>query len=296
MFCEKCGKPNDDDALFCEFCGAGFNDPAAGGQAAPAQTPVQAPVQTPVQAPAPAPVYAAAAAPKKHSKARVIAAAIALVVFMAWCVYLIFFLNKKPAKTDSYGGGVVAGNSGTSAPAQTGKPTMTGNPAMTVNGNNLHVDFAVLDNYRSVVIASKTDDEIFGVRVRFLNGLPQSNTTINSPDSSIKLEFLYAGKNHPLHDTYMGSDTGNYGLIHVDADEYSVEIGEVVFEDDVPDDVPNEYIEIKISGKVKIYNDADDFETYDFEAGGKLNYTDGYNYPGEAFTEWLNNNPVPISE
>lgn len=40
MFCTKCGKPNDDDALFCEYCGAKIEE-----QVPPEPIPAPAPVQ-----------------------------------------------------------------------------------------------------------------------------------------------------------------------------------------------------------------------------------------------------------
>lgn len=71
MYCTKCGKPNDDDAQFCEFCGAEFKRRTA--NPAPQPSPQQ---------PAPA--------PKKRRKGGVIAA-----------VIVIFVLNKRSAPKDA---------------------------------------------------------------------------------------------------------------------------------------------------------------------------------------------------
>lgn len=165
---------------------------------------------------------------------------------------------------------------------------MTGKPTMTVNGKNVPVGLAELEyNNRGVAIASKTDDVLFEVLVIFRSE-PQSNTTINSSDSYTEVWFCYAGEDFHSLSPDLDSDplTYYYGFVRFDTYEYSVEIGEYV---------PNEYIEIKISGKANAYDFYESEEvvkTYDFEAGGKLNYTD--NLSSKA--EWFKSNAVPIPE
>lgn len=162
MLCIKCGKPNDDDALFCEFCGAQLNNPTAGGQAAPA-------APAPMQAPAPvqAPVYAAA--PKKRKKGGVVAVIISVAVLaIAAALYVFLFMNK------------------------------SSEPKLTVNGKNIPVELAMMgrdDEYIYYGMAGETDDEIFQVVVGFQDE-PKGNTTINSSDSDCNIEVGFWNLEH----------------------------------------------------------------------------------------------------
>lgn len=258
MFCIRCGKPNDDDTMFCEFCGAQISDPEENGQPATtseAQTPAASAVPAPVTVTAPAP--APAPAPKKRKKGGVIAAIItSAAVLIAAAVVVFIFLNKRSA------------------------PALNGEPTMTLNGKNVQVGLAMMginDSYVYVGIASKTDDEIFQVEVGFpKEHEPKSNITINSSDDEYDIEtaFGYVGKDSPIFVSYNG--TYYYDLDHFDVDKFSVEIGEYA---------PNEYIDILISGKTEIKG-----KTYDFKAGGRLKFDANYEETGE---EWHDNNRIP---
>lgn len=96
MFCIKCGKPNDDDATFCEYCGAQIAVPVQPEQAVPAAVPTPPP---PIPAAVAAPVYAPVAAPRKRKKAGVIAAIVSAVAVIAAVVVVFFVLNDRSTLT-----------------------------------------------------------------------------------------------------------------------------------------------------------------------------------------------------
>ncbi len=52
MFCPKCGKKNDDNSLFCTWCGAGFSSVSTQSLSAAPEVPA---ASAPVEAPAPQP-------------------------------------------------------------------------------------------------------------------------------------------------------------------------------------------------------------------------------------------------
>lgn len=218
MFCIKCGKPNDEDALFCEFCGVQLNNPTAGGQAAPAApAPIYAPAPAPVQAPMQAPVYAAAAAPKRSKKGGVVAVIISVAVLaIAAALYVFLFMNKGSK------------------------------PKLTVNGKNIPVDLAMMGsdkNYIYFGMAGETDDEIFQVVVGFYkDDEPKGNTTINSSDSDCNIEVGFG-----YLDDYRDADEFSVKIGKYVSNEY-IELtvsGKA--------EIAGRTYDFKASGKVKYY-------------------------------------------
>ncbi len=195
MFCRKCGKPNDDDAQFCEFCGAPFKKRTPPEQTA--STAVQQPIIQPTATPA----------PKKRRKGGVIAAVISVASVAVAAVIVIFVLNKHFAPKDA--------------------PSPTGSPTMTVNGKDIPVSLAVMgsdDEYTMIEIAGKADNELFGVLIGFSETLPQSGTKINSSEDYDNCEVVFQ---HAGSSTGVTSD-GYYRFAEIDADSFSLEVKEYV--------------------------------------------------------------------
>lgn len=236
MFCEKCGKPNDDDAAFCEFCGA----------------PIDA-----VESASAAPVLAYAApvpAQKKHKKTGFIAVIVsAAAVLIAAAVVFFLFLNKRSASV------------------------LKGEPTMTVNGKNVPVSLAMMDNVSgnvSVFILGKADGESFQVITGFSNE-PKSNTKMNASEFN---DECFGGIHYSGKGARVDRD-GYYKFEVCTTEECYIEIGQYV---------PNEYIEIEISGKEK-YNGR----TFDFKAGGKVNFNADLD---RAYSDWIRENRIPANE
>lgn len=244
MFCIKCGKPNDDDAAFCEFCGVALSEPPESGHAAPTPTPAPAP--------------AAAPAPRKRRKGGVIAAIISsAAVVIAAAIVVFMFLNKRSEpKID---------------------PALKGEPTMTVNGKNVPVDLAMMDivgGKVSVFITGKADGEAFRVIAGFFNE-PKSNTKMNASEFNDECfgGISYSGKGARV------DQDGYYEFEVCIKEECYIEIGQYV---------PNEYIEIVISGKEE-YNGR----TFDFKAGGKVNFNADLN---RAYADWISENRIPAND
>lgn len=248
MFCIKCGKPNDDDAMFCEFCGAQISDPEESRQSVPAYAPTTAAPAAPIPAPA----------PKKRGKGGIIAVIVSsAAVVIAAVIVVVLVLNKRSEpKTD---------------------PVLKGEPTLTVNGKDVPVSLAMMDNVSgkvSVFITGKSDGEAFRVIAGFSNE-PKSNTKFNASEFNDECfgGISYSGKGARV------DQDGYYEFEICIIEECYIEIGQYV---------PNEYIEIVISGKEE-YNGR----TFDFKAGGKVNFNADLD---RAYTDWLIENRIPAND
>lgn len=165
MFCRKCGKPNDDDAQFCEFCGAEFKRRAANPETQPVtQTAVQPANQQKT--------------PKKRvrklTRKRLIINFVITAVLFGVCGVFLLNLNT---------------------------PSLSGYPKMAVNGKNVYADLACVSKYNDVFIGGKVDDRIFVIVISgsLLSG--KSNTTINEFNYG-DLAIYYSEKDLPPNNGY----------------------------------------------------------------------------------------------
>lgn len=263
---------------------------------------------------------------KKSGKTKVIAAiASSAAVFIAAAIVIIFALNKRSAPTaepedndpavynslpavdnnpPAVNNSVPAVNNNppaannsvpednnnppaadNSVPAhnnnEAGTPTLTGTPAITVNGRNVPVGLAMMgsaDEFTYVGIASKTDTDIFQPLVGFNDTFNlRSHIKITSSDNNAPcVGFAYSGRDLGGEEIVNGVRCCE--LFYNDAYDYSIEIGEYV---------PNEYIEILISGEAEIEG-----RTYSFKAGGKFMFNADYVAAGD---EWYDNNRIPAA-
>ena len=238
MFCIKCGKPNDDDAAFCEYCGAPTAAPVQTEQAAPTAAPTPPPPPTAYTAPIPqqAPVYAAAAAPRKSHKGVVITI-IVVVVLLAVAAGLYFFVLRDK------------------------KPTMK------VNGETIPLVFSGYsyctvdtgtDGYAALFVGEK-DNKLYSIAALFLTedypDYPSANTTysLNSFGDNMYVGFEYTD---PTNDADFGmvSYLGGFNAAEVKVGKFT----------------PQEGFDISVSGKCE-----EDGLTFEFSANGDLEFFSG---------------------
>lgn len=185
MFCTKCGKPNDDDATFCEYCGAPISAPVQTDASAAVQPPTY---PTPTYQTPPYPPAYAVPAPRKGRKGVVIAI-VAVVVLLTVAAGLYFFVLR-----DKSGGGQISGP-----------------PTMTVNGEDIPIVFSgytkprYSDDYKTnyktytVLFMGKKDSRLFTVEVDLI---PEKNTayaphgfappgTYDSDEIVIEFNYFY---------------------------------------------------------------------------------------------------------
>ena len=181
MFCTKCGKPNDDDATFCEYCGAPIS---AHGQTTVAPPPTY---PTPTYQTPPYPQAYAVPAPRKGRKGVVIAI-VAVVVLLAVAAGLYFFVLR-----DKSGGGQISGP-----------------PTMTVNGEDIPLLLSGCagdkdsSDYR-VLFMGKKDNRYFITSVALS---PSSNKTysLGSFGNNVVVGFSY----YDLTNNASGFISSNY--------------------------------------------------------------------------------------
>lgn len=279
MFCEMCGKPNDDDAAFCEYCGAPLSDdetddeindeidnepeqeaePIVTASAAPEPEPEPElepepepePEQESEPAPVPAPKPAAAvaaAAPQKKSRGAMVAVIVSVAVAIAAVIMLVIVLMQNK----------------------------TGSSDMTINGKNIPVEIAMFDTQSGSAaltanFCGKNNKGAYICTVTF-NETPQSNTDYSSGGASVSV--IYSGK-----DTKVNNDYHQYAYLSSETTQISV--GEYV---------PNSSIEITVSGKTNpdVFGDFDG--VLEFKVNTKAEFS---NDLANTLAEWKSSGMIP---
>lgn len=267
MFCEMCGKPNDDDAAFCEYCGAPLSDdetddeinneidnepeqeaePIVTASAAPEPEPEPEPEPAPAPAPKPA-AAVAAAAPQKKSRGAMVAVIVSVAVAIAAVVMLVIVLMQNK----------------------------TGSSAMTINGKDIPVEIAMFDTQSGSAaltanFCGKNNKGAYICTVTF-NETPQSNTDYSAGGASVSV--IYSGK-----DTKVNNDYHQYAYLSSETTQISV--GEYV---------PGSTIEITVSGKTNpdVFGDFDG--VLEFKVNTKAEFS---NDLANTLAEWKSSGMIP---
>ncbi len=259
-FCEKCGKPNEPDALFCEFCGAKFEEeeavvevkPEPAPKPVPEPEPVQAvvPAPAPIPEPAPKPAPAPSASPKNPEKRKKVGiiAAIASAAAVIVAVIIIVLVNCSSVPE----GGV----------------------RMKMNGKSIPVEMAAFDipsSAPTVYLCGKTNNGAYICTVTFKT-LPAANSDYSASDASVTI--AYSGK-----DTKASNGAHQYALLSTDTTKISV--GEYQWGDT---------IELTVEGKTNpdVYKDYEG--TLVFNISGTASFDNG---ASGALADWKKDNIIP---
>lgn len=243
MFCTKCGKPNDDDATFCEYCGASISAPMQTD--APAAVPPPT-YPTPTYQTPPYPSAYAVPAPRKGRKGVVIAI-VAVVMLLAVAAGLYFFVLR-----DKIGGGQISGP-----------------PTMTVNGEDIPIVFSGYTRPRNggnktynVLFMGKKDSRLFVVEVDLT---PEKNTvyaprgfappgTYDSDEIVIEFKYFYFDPSVDAAGKMKTSGMSGFHTAEAKTGKYE----------------QNKTLDISVSGKAE-----DNGQIFEFSASGVI---DHYSY------------------